>query len=244
MMEEMLAGRPPQKSDFPYGAKEFYLILFLLIRYFNRYMPKEASWNALGRNHGLEIKPPYDWKKNESLACVVLEQALRIAKEWSTCEEFIKKHRLRFKTLYVENDWEIPSLLRPLIMEEGHNSEPKLVLKNFRPHTSLSAEDKVQQAADFLFENNRVPSFKSISKMVGISYPSICKDPRLHGIIMREKERFFKKQQRDIANAVSVLRARSMPVTIASVAAYLGKSDKFIRKAHFDTFNSCLRAVS
>lgn len=244
MMEEILAGKSPQESDFPYGVKEFFLVLFLLIRYFNRYMPKEASWEQLGRNHGLEIKPPYDWKKNESLACIVLEQALRIAKEWSTCEEFIKKYRLRFRTLYIENNWEIPSLLRPLITEEGHNSEPKLALKNFRHYTSLSPEEKIQQAADFLFLNNRVPSFKSISKMVGISYLSIRKDPRLHSIITREKERFYKKQEVEIARAVNALKERGICVTIASVAAYLGRSDKFIRKAHLDAFKSCVLTTS
>lgn len=244
IMEEILAGKSPQESDFPYGIKEFFLVLFLLIRYFNRYMPKEASWEELGRNHGLEIKPPYDWKKNESLACIVLEQALRVAKEWSTCEEFIKRHRLRFKTLYVENNLEIPSFLGPLIMEEGHNSEPKLALKNFRTHTLLSPEEKIQQAAEFLFRNNRVPSFKSISKMVGISFLSIRKDPKLCNIIIREKERFHRKQEQDIADAVRALRDRNMPVSIANVAAYLGRSDKFITKSHLKIFKSCLLGAS
>jgi len=104
----------------------------------------------------------------------------------------------------------------------------------------MSTEEKVKCAAEYLIENNEYASVKRISKITGIGWWKLTYNLSLYNIIVQREELFKKKRDTDIQNAIVSLRSRKIPISITTVSTYLGRSFWYIKKSHFNTYNSCL----
>jgi hypothetical protein len=101
-------------TDIPYDTKEFFAVLLLLVRYFNQYLPREISWEGLGENYRLSLNSPYNWRKNNNVACILLEKSL-VLENWTSCKDFFNQNRSRFKRLCYEYDTKTPVTIKRLI---------------------------------------------------------------------------------------------------------------------------------
>jgi len=250
-VESMLrTSQLPHKTSFPYGMSEFFEVLLFFVRYFNQYLPRERSWEDLIRSYSLPLNSPYEWRGNNAVACILIENSLEVIEKWSTTgKNLVTQHRSRLNRLHYDSGIRIPTILKLLmgsnIVKEKQyklSSRSKIQVPRIDSIEASSCEEKVKYAIECLVRANRRPYIKTVSRLSGISYKRLKKRKVLCALIQAEKNKFCMKQEQDITDAITVLHSRGIPITITTVATYLGKSYWYIKKSHMKTFNSVVQS--
>ena len=229
----------PERMKWPYGAQEFFLVLLTLVRYFNLYMQRDPSWSELLHEHGLPCEPRFDWRENDASASLLINRALGLIEDWPTnILGFVRKNRTRFKRLRTEYVETCPKVLSDLIAGNDtvdSASNAKRMPDLWRIHGGLnplthSREDRVREAVQYLLNSHMPVSGRAISKVAGVSFASL-KNSAILEIVEEGRARFKLQQEMEVQNAVQSLRTRALEVTIAGVAAYLGRSHRYLQKS-------------
>ena len=83
--------------DWPFSLKEFFGVVRFLMRYFSRF---DRRGTETLQAHGLRSGPADDWRKNEAIACAMLERSLHILESWpDNMAAFIRENQRNFNRL-------------------------------------------------------------------------------------------------------------------------------------------------
>jgi hypothetical protein len=239
-------GKLPEYLAWPYKANEFFAVLRLLVRFFNLYQPKKSSWDDLLQAHGLPRNPPFDWRKNNAVACVLLENSLELIQNWPTnMMDFVRANQARFNRLCGQYGAPFPKVVKIFRMTRRENGnltggyKPRSEMANAvsldevgKPSGPVSCEERVRHAVKYLVECNVLPSQRKVSNITGVGRKRLKDDKVLQMIIEKGKARLRLKQKAEVQNAIRALSARKLAVTVASVATYLGRSHCYIKSPH------------
>ena len=237
-------GKLPKYLAWPYKVNEFFAVLRLLVRFFNLYQPKESSWEELLQTHGLPRNPPFDWRKNDAVACILLENSLKLIQNWPTnMMDFVRANQARFNRLCGQYGAPFPKVLKIFRMTRRENGNPTGGYKSRsemadavsldevgKPSRTISCEERVRHVVKYLVECNVLPSERKVSNITGVGRKRLQGKEILRNIIREGKARLKLKELSDVKNAIEVLHARGLRVTTASVATYLGRSYRYVRK--------------
>lgn len=225
-------GRFPRSYQWPYSPHEFFDVLGFFLRLCNRFLLKGSLGDQLIRNHRLPTRPPFDWRKNDSIACVLLERALETMTVWpSNAERFLVRGQPAFNELASEYGEEFPSPLVPYRTAKRGNRRNGQISQIHR-EPKRDREGLVRDSVNALIASDKWIGPVPVSKMTGIDYRTLIKHDSFHSLIIEGRQHLLKNRQDQARNAVKFIKERGLDPSVRSVAAYLGRSTSFVRTTY------------
>jgi len=230
----------PEDYQWPLETDEFFRALLAIVRYFNLYLQREPCWIDLLKEHDLSPDPPLEWRRNDAIACVLLEKSLGLMGNWPcNLSEFVRENEARFNRLRVEYGRYYPRSLKVVgEMAKKRGADKSRLGVPLRKHQTIADNDAlsgharsegVKNAVDHLVQSDAAVSLRAVSRLTRVSFQNLKEDATLNAIIQEGKDNLKIKQEANIRKAVTVLRDRGIEVTVASVATYLGRSYRYLR---------------
>jgi hypothetical protein len=237
------SGKLPEDRGWPYSAQDFFNVLLTLVRYLNLYSQREPSWIESLQAHALPSEPPFEWRENDSVASLLIEEALGLVEDWPTnILAFVRENESRFRRLRAEYGERSPRALNDIIAKEhltNHccSSDKNHDLgyearRNCSPRVR-SRQERVKDAVEYLLKTNAPVSMREVCRVARVGFQCLKSDGALNEIVQKGKAKFRLKQETEVQDAVKVLRARGLPVSLAAVATYIGKSHRYLKKGNF-----------
>lgn len=235
---DILNGKIPEEYGWTHEPSEFFAVLLALVRYFNLYMQRESGWTEILANHAIPVVPPFDWRTNNAVACVLFERALGLIENWPiNFLDFARHNIVRVKRLCAEYGKHCPGPLKQTLAEIGINPtstttqgalSPVMFAVNERNNHQLRYE-RVRLAVQTLVQSNETISLRKISKMARIHFRSLKSDGTLRNLIDDGRKQLRTQRQTEVQNAITDLHARRVRVTTAAVSSYLGRSYRYFK---------------
>jgi hypothetical protein len=241
MGEVLRSKKLPKDMGWPSTTQEFFTVLLTLVRYFNLYSQRERSWIELLNAHSLPSRPPFDWRENDAVTALLIERALSLVVDWPTnvlC--FVRKNEARFKRLCAEYGKHCPKTLSDLIVKKhsatnfrggSHKASQLCEVRSRHMPEVNSRQERVRDAVQYLLKTDAPVSLRAICRLARVSSQSLNSDASLHRTVEEGKIMFKLKQEADVQSAIKTLHARGLEVSAASVAAYLGRSYRYLMKS-------------
>jgi hypothetical protein len=241
MGEVLRSKKLPKDMGWPSTTQEFFTVLLTLVRYFNLYSQRERSWIELLNAHSLPSRPPFDWRENDAVTALLIERALSLVVDWPTnvlC--FVRKNEARFKRLCAEYGKHCPKTLSDLIVKKhsatnfrggSHKASQLCEVRSRHMPEVNSRQERVRDAVQYLLKTDAPVSLRAICRLARVSSQSLNSDASLHRTVEEGKIMFKLKQEADVQSAIKTLHARGLEVSAASVAAYLGRSYRYLKKS-------------
>jgi hypothetical protein len=218
----------------PESVPEFFGVLLLLMRYFGLHLTREPSLDTIQRSAGIVVHPPYDWRVNSGLALLFLEEALRVMSDWpENIRVFMLAHSARFIHLKAEYGRRFPPLLEKY-MNDAYFTNAKHHSPSSIPRVRLDKEDelgRVKKAVGIMAKHDSRFSVRRLSRGVKIGTGRLSNELRFKAEIDKGRKKLAAKRLKEARVAIETLRRRGVPVSINSVACYLGRSDSFVTKS-------------
>jgi hypothetical protein len=228
---DILSRGVPREYEWPYDSSEFFAVFLALVRYLNLYMQRESSWIQILSDHAISTDPPFDWRTNNAVACVLLDESLKLMESWpNNILEFVRHNSARFNRLSVEYGSRYPRSLRVLDLDAANPTrmQQNFSIRRIDQVINLSLRKRVKSAVEYLLHQNATVSLRKVCRIARLSFQSL-KSVELREIVEEGKKEFRRKREREIRNAVVTLSTRDIRVTKASVSTYLGRSHRYLR---------------
>lgn len=221
----------PDVFRWEHTVPEFFNVLRFLMRMVKLSLRHGSGWRGLTESHGLPLSPPYDWRKNESVSCILLERSLRLMKDWPmNVKEFVVENQPVFNEISFEYREGLPAPLSPFRTKSPRNRGTDAVVQ--REHAvGASRETMVKAAVDELVDSDKWVAPVTISRMTGVDYRTLRKHESLRTIIEDGKQRLQDHREHEVQQAVAELHGRGIRLSARSVASHLGRSTSFLRNS-------------
>lgn len=232
--------RLPDEFGWPYSVDEFFLVLLALVRYLNLHLPRGPSWREFLRAHGLSPEPPFDWRDNDAVACVLVETAIGLIANWPmNIFNFVHGNQARLKRLCAEYGAHCPSVLKDLITKHEHTSntcrslggitEAKYQIRPSCVTQTSSREMRVTDAVQYLLKASAPVSLRAVSKLARVGFQSLKSDATLRKIIQQGSVDAKLAQELAVQSAIKALHARELGISVSSVATFMGRSHRYLK---------------
>jgi hypothetical protein len=224
----------------PDSAQEFLHVLLTLVRYLNLYLQREPVWINSLKSHDLPTKPPFDWRKNEAVALILIERALGLLENWPTnMKTFVGSNRTRFKRLHTECGLHWPKRLDELVAEKiDHNLIKTEPVENSCNTKKRPVQDRVRQAVQYLLKTDVPVSSRSVCRIANVSFKRLKNEAKLNEVVLEGKSVYRLRQEAEVRNAVMVLQARGLNPSVRAIATYLGRSHRYLNAHEFRSMES------
>jgi hypothetical protein len=225
-------GQIPLKFGFAHDAKAFFDVLLFLVRYFKLFLPRGITWESELQSMYLPAIAPYDWRKNNAAACVIIEKSLALLENWpNNIKAFEAKNRSKINMIIRGNEGQPPQIITNLLgaIQTQVNRPTNRNASLKQPVKRRYVETLVSDAVDKLIEMGKFPYTKTVCKKAGISRKRLQKPNSLIGIIKKGQVHYREQEKQKLKEAVQVLRSRRLPVTSTAIAVYMEKTYPYVK---------------
>jgi len=228
--------RIPLEFGFTYGPKDFFDVLLFFVRFYKLFLPRGAYWEAELKHLGLPAVPPFDWRKNNSAACHILDKSLATMEKWpDNVEIFMRKNRAQVARVIRDNKGEVPRFLNDLLYKVGMHSinDVRSIPLNQAPFNckgNQASYNIVSEAVQIIVKSRRFPYVKTISKFTGIGHRRLKRDSLLHSIILNGQQKYRDFEREKMNTAVTALRARNLSTGPTAIGTFVDRSFHYVRK--------------
>lgn len=227
---QILDGILPNEFDWPYTVNEFFDVLRFTVRFLNLWQQRTQSWEKDLKSYGLPVAPPFDWRRNEAVSCLLLERALELLEHWPrNMKIFTRSEQTRFNILCREYERDLPPSLAQFKGSPkggGHG----IIASTCEFPSAEFDRTAVRMATRFLARSDWAITGTTVSRLTRIRRKELIANSSLGGIINEERRRAEERQKAQVRKAIAALTRRKIRPSIRSVATYLGRPEWFIQK--------------
>lgn len=221
----------PAVFRWTHTTPEFFNVLRFLMRLVNLSLWYGGGRDKLFESHGLPLSPQYDWRKNESVSCVLLERSLRLMRNWPmNIRGFLAENQSNFNEISSEYGDNLPEPLRRFRTKPQGNRRVSDVVK-IGHVVGTSREVLVKKAVNELVDSNRWVAPVTVSRMTGIDYRTLMKHESLCSIIIEGRRILLRQRESQISSALASMKTVRLRPSVRSVAAYIGKSTCYVKSS-------------
>lgn len=228
-IREILDGELPKEFEWPHSAAEFFDVLRFTLRFLNLWQQRTQSWEKQLKAYGLPVFPPFDWRQNEAVACLLLERSLELLENWpKNMKIFVISEQTRFNILCREYGKSLPMSLSQFMSRPTGKVRGVIASRCEFPSAEFD-KFAVRTAVKLLAQSDWAITETTLSRLTRIHNDDLA-STTLGSIIREEKRREEGNQKARVKDAIAALTKRRIRPTIRSVATYLGRPEWVIQK--------------
>ncbi len=224
------SGDFPKEFGWPYSRREFFDVLRFLVRLLGLRFNQRERLAELRHTYGLPQDTQTDWRKSEAVACILLNESLKVMQHWpENFARFIDEKRALFIEVATECGDNLPHSLVPYrVPRQGNHRWDDLEHLN----STANRETRVCKAVDHLIAKDRGVGPVTVQRLTGIDYRTLRKHANLNRVITNGRRKLLERRIERVTAAIDALRPHGhTDPSIRAVAAYLGRSTKYIRSS-------------
>lgn len=214
--------------------RDFFDILLFAITYYNLYLARTGNWSDRYFSMNDCLKPPFDWRQNNTFAVLVVERSLAVIDDWPrNFVEFVRVNRTGVNAVSAQYSGRVPLVIKSVIevsrSVSSHNTPTKFQIPEPK-RTIIDIEPAVKDAITRITQEGKCPYLKTVHRIAGISYKKLKRDSHLKRIINQGIVSYRAQEKRRIIDAIAKLKSRGIPITASTVGMCSDRSWHYIKK--------------